>query len=126
MGQENDAEKSSEDLSIQQTLDQLRNFKPKRPVLPSSQFPDLSVEGETIARMKVMDRVIIGGCHFATSFSLKKCAIKTRKLNELCRGICVVIQTTMLTDSRLLAISTATFNVGHPSPLNSPTLWSTT
>ena len=28
------------------------------------------------------------------------------KLNELCRGICVVIQTTMLTDSRLLAIST--------------------
>ena len=43
-------EESFDDLAFQQALEKLRNFKPKRPVQPTQQFPDLSVEGETMAR----------------------------------------------------------------------------
>ena len=52
-------EESFDDLSFQQALDKLKNFKPKRPVQPSPQFPDLSVEGETMARVKSH-----GSCHY--------------------------------------------------------------
>ena len=52
-------EKSLENFSFEETLERLRNFKPKRPVEPSSQFPDLSVEGETMARLKSH-----GSCHY--------------------------------------------------------------
>lgn len=47
--------KNNEDvaeLEFQEALEKLENFKPKRPRLPTSQFPDLSVEGETMARTK--------------------------------------------------------------------------
>ena len=40
------------DLTFEELLEKLQNFKPKRPRKPTSQFPDLSVEGEAQARLK--------------------------------------------------------------------------
>lgn len=48
----NDDEQNIAEMEFQEALDKLQNFKPKRPRLPTSQFPDLSVEGETMARTK--------------------------------------------------------------------------
>lgn len=46
-----EADNGLDELTLEETLEKLRNFTPKKPRVPTSQFPDLSVEGETMARI---------------------------------------------------------------------------
>ncbi len=52
-------EVDGESMTLEEILKKLANFKPKRPRIPLSQFPDLDYQGETAARNKSF-----GSCHY--------------------------------------------------------------